>query len=70
MARYKPGQKSNICDYANVTQLLVLANIEALNAELIHMGVSQSDRLVKLNEAGIRQLKSLTQNNKSKKLLK
>jgi len=64
-----PGMKGNIRDYASVMQLLVLANIEVLNAELIHMGLSQSERLVKLNGAAIRQLQSLTQNRKTEKLL-
>lgn len=64
-----PRVKGNIRDYASVSQLLVLANIEALNAELIRMGYAQHDRLVLLNEAAIRQLKSLTENNLATKLL-
>jgi hypothetical protein len=46
-------------DDANVTQLLVLANLESLNAEFIHMGLGQADRLIKLNQNAIRQLQSL-----------
>ena len=65
-----PDMKGNIRDYARVTQLLVLANIEVLNAELIHMGLSQSERLKRLNDAAIRQLKALTQYGNIEKLLK
>lgn len=62
------SKEGNIRDYASITQLLVLANIEAMNAEFIRMGLSQSDRLKKLNEIAIKQLKSLTIN-RPKKLL-
>jgi hypothetical protein len=40
-------------------QLLVLANIEGMNAEFIHMTLSQSDRLVRLNQIAIRQMQIL-----------
>ena len=40
-------------------QLLVLANIEGMNAEFIHMTLSQSDRLVRLNQVAIRQMQIL-----------
>ena len=43
-------------DYADVEQLLVLANIEGMNAEFIHMGLPQSERLKRLNEIAIRQM--------------
>ena len=46
-------------DYASIEQLLVLANIEGMNAELIHMGLTQGDRLKRLNEIAIRQMKTL-----------
>lgn len=36
-------------DHATITQLLVLANIEGMNAEFIHMSVPQGDRLKRLN---------------------
>ena len=52
-------KEGNMRDYATIEQLLVLANLESMNAELIHMGVNQSDRLNKLNEMAIRQLKVL-----------
>lgn len=38
----------------------MLANIESMNAELIHMGLSQADRLRRLNEIAIRQMQVLT----------
>lgn len=63
-----PNQEGNMREYASIEQLLVLANIEAINAELIRMGLSQSVRLKKLNEMAISQLKSLTAHNGIKKL--
>lgn len=47
-------------EYASVEQLLVLANIEGMNAELIHMGLPQSERLKRLNPIAIRQMEILT----------
>jgi hypothetical protein len=47
-------------DHATVEQLLVLANLEGMNAELIHMGLSQGDRLTRLNQTAIRQMRVLT----------
>ncbi len=63
-----PEKEGNIRDYATIEQLLVLANIESMNAEFIRMKLPQSERLVKLNEIAITQLKSLTQNSAIKKL--
>ena len=60
-----PDKKNeNIRDYATIEQLLVLSNLESLNALLIKKGVSQDERLKQLNSTAIQQLKSLT-NNKS-----
>lgn len=47
-------------EYATIEQLLVLANIESMNAEFIHMGLSQGERLKRLNEIAIRQMQVLT----------
>jgi len=47
-------------EYATVEQLLVLANIEGMNAELIHMRLPQGERLKRLNEIAIRQMMVLT----------
>jgi len=55
-----PKLEGNMRDYASVEQLLVLANIEGMNAEFIHMGLTQGDRLKRLNEIAIRQMKVLT----------
>lgn len=59
----------NMRDYSDVYQLVCLANLESLNSEFIRMGMSQSDRLIKLNEIAISQMKSLLANNSVKKLL-
>jgi len=63
-----PDSEGNIRDYSAIEQLLVLANLESLNAEFIRMGLPQSERLVKLNQTAIRQMKSLTMNTNIKKL--
>ncbi len=63
-----PTEKGNVRDHSTMEQLLVLANLESLNAEFISMGLSQGDRLKKLNETAIRQIKSLTQAQTVKKL--
>ena len=55
-----PDMDGNMREYATIEQLLVLANIEGMNAELIHMGLSQGDRLKRLNEIAIRQMQVLT----------
>jgi hypothetical protein len=49
----------NIRDYANVNQLVCLANMESLNAHFIEEGLSQSDRIEKLNHIAINQMKIL-----------
>ena len=63
-----PNKNGNIRDYADVIQLVVLANLEGMNAEFIRVGLSQSDRLVKLNQIAIIQMKSLLDNGSVKKL--
>lgn len=55
-----PGLDGNMREHATVEQLLVLANIEGMNAELIHMGLSQGERLTRLNQIAIRQMQVLT----------
>ncbi|MDA1338190.1 MAG: KilA-N domain-containing protein [bacterium] len=59
----------NIRDYADVTQLVVLANLEGINAELIKQKISQSDRLSRLNQIAISQMQSLIGNSSIKKLI-
>ncbi|OGW28208.1 MAG: DNA-binding protein [Nitrospirae bacterium GWC2_57_13] len=63
-----PGLEGNMREYATVEQLLVLANIEGMNAELIHMGLSQGERLKRLNGIAIRQMQVLTSASAIKKL--
>jgi KilA-N domain len=63
-----PKMQGNIRDYATIEQLLVLANIESMNAEFIRMELPQSERMVKLNQIAINQLKSLTHNTTLKNL--
>ncbi len=58
----------NIRDYATIEQLLVLANIESMNAEFIRMKLPQKDRLIKLNQMAIIQIKSITKNPTIQKL--
>ena len=52
-------KKGNIRDFATPEQLLVMSNLEAVNAELIRMGLSQDERADILNLAAIKQMKSL-----------
>ncbi|MDP8205174.1 MAG: KilA-N domain-containing protein [Candidatus Electryonea clarkiae] len=54
-----PDLEGNMREYSSIDQLLVLANIESMNAELIHLGLSQGERLKRLNEIAIRQMKVL-----------
>ncbi len=60
-----PDKDGNMREFASIEQLLVLANIEAMNAEFINMGLSQSDRVKRLNAIAIRQLESLMINQSS-----
>ena len=55
-----PTLEGNMRDSSSVQQLLVLANIESLNAEFIQMGLSEGERLQKLNAVAIRQMRLLT----------
>ena len=63
-----PKLEGNLRDYADVTQLICLANLESLNAELIRQKLTQSQRLLRLNEIAIIQLQSLLRDNSLKKL--
>ena len=56
-----PNLKGNIRDYANVSQLVCLSNLENLNAVFIKDGMPQSERLAKLNAIAISQMQILTQ---------
>ncbi len=63
------GKEGNIRDYSDVTQLVVLANLESLNSELIKQKMSQPERLFKLNQIAISQMKALIGSPAIKKLL-
>lgn len=54
-----PTLDGNMRDHATIEQLLVLANLESLNAEFIHMNLAQSERLQRLNAIAIRQMQTL-----------
>lgn len=58
----------NIRDYATLEQLVVLSNMESINALLIGQGLSQTDRLLQLNKVAITQMKSLIESKAIKKL--
>jgi len=62
------GKRGNIRDEASILELIVLSNLENLNAEFIRQGLSQSERLRKLNQSAINQLRSLVNNPSVKKL--
>ncbi len=55
-------KKWNLRDYANIEQLIILANPESINAEFIKMWIIQPKRLQILNQTAISQMKSLIQN--------
>ncbi len=52
-------REGNMRDYANVTQLVCLSNLESINAEYIRSGVPQGERLLMLNRSAIYQMRSL-----------
>jgi hypothetical protein len=64
-----PDKKGNIRDFADVSQLVCLANLENYNALFINEGINQSERLEKLNKIAIQQMKILI-GNKTVHLLK
>ena len=63
-----PNLKGNIRDYADISQLVCLSNLENLNAVFINEGMKQSDRLEKLNSIAIEQMKILSEAESVKKL--
>ncbi len=54
-----PDKKGNIRDYASITELICLSNMENINAILIEDGLSQKERLIKLNKIAIHQMSIL-----------
>jgi len=63
-----PKLKGNIRDHASIEQLVVLSNLESINALLIRDDLSSEERIQKLNNTAIIQMKSLLTNNDTKKL--
>lgn len=63
-----PEDKGNIRDFANVSQLVCLANLENLNAHFIQEGLTQSERLQKLNRIAIQQMALLLDDRSMNKL--
>ena len=63
-----PEKEGNNRDYATIEQLVVLTNLESLNAVLIAQELPQSDRLLQLNKTAIQQLKVLMNNRTINKL--
>ena len=64
-----PELKGNIRDYATINELICLSNMENINAVLINDGVQQGERLVKLNQIAIQQMRVLN-GGEERKLLK
>lgn len=63
-----PDKNGNVRDYATLEQLVVLSNMESINALLIRQGLSQNERLIELNKVAITQMKSLLESDSMKKL--
>jgi hypothetical protein len=64
----KPDKNGNMRDYANVSQLVCLVNLENLNAVFIQEGLPQNERLSKLNQIAIQQMKILLEGNNNRLL--
>jgi hypothetical protein len=60
-----PDLKGNIRDYGTINELICLSNMENINAVLINDGVPQGERLVKLNQIAIQQMRILEDNNRN-----
>jgi len=63
-----PDKEGNMRDYATIEELIVMANLESANAQFISENISQSERLLKLNQMARFQLKSLLNSSIAKKL--
>ena len=57
-----PEKKGNIRDYATINELICLSNMENLNAVFIDQGIPQKERVIKLNQIAIQQMKILEEN--------
>ena len=63
-----PNLEGNMRDYANILQLVILINLENLNAEMINQGIEQNKRLERLNEIAKRQYEILQDNKGIKRI--
>lgn len=63
-----PDAKGNVRDFANVSQLVCLANLENLNALFINDGLDQAERLAKLNQIAIGQMEILLQDKTARRI--
>ncbi|MBR5215037.1 MAG: KilA-N domain-containing protein, partial [Bacteroidales bacterium] len=64
-----PDLKGNIRDYATINELICISNMENINAVLIDEGITQSERILKLNKIAIHQM-SVLENNNNRDLIK
>ena len=62
------ARKDNIRDYADLIQLLILSNLESINASMIRLGLGQQERLIKLNLSAQKQIKLFKNNQFLKQL--
>ncbi len=58
-----PDKEGNIRDYASIDELICISNMEHINAILIEDGLSQKERLIKLNKIAIHQMSILEEQN-------
>jgi hypothetical protein len=63
-----PNKEGNVRDHASLEQLVVLSNMESINALLIRQGIVQGERLVQLNATAISQMRSLIGNSELQRL--
>ena len=63
-----PNLEGNMRDYANILQLVILVNLENLNAEMINQGIEQNKRLERLNEIAKRQYEILQDHKRIKRI--
>lgn len=64
-----PEANGNLRDQATLRQLIVLVNLESMNAELIKLGLDRPERAVRLNKMAIDQLNKLSEDNINQRLL-
>lgn len=62
------AEDGNIRDYTDLLHLVILSNLENINAELIEMGIPQSERLIRLNDMAKKQMELLRKNKSLKNL--